>query len=68
MKQKYISERPHTIEVSPDCPGRIGLWVGWQIVNEYARQNPKASLPELMEIIDAQKILRGSKYSTQVGQ
>ncbi len=68
MKQKYISERPHTIEVSPDCPGRIGLWVGWQIVNEYARQNPKTSLRGLMETVDSQKILRGSKYSAQVGQ
>lgn len=67
MKQKYISERPHTIEVSPDCPGRVGLWVGWQIVNEYAR-NSNTSLPELMKIVDAQKILRGSKYSTQVSQ
>lgn len=68
MKQKYISERPKTIEVSPDCPGRIGMWVGWQIVNEYARHNPKISLPELMQINNAQKILRGSKYSTQVSQ
>ena len=68
MKQKYIAERPHTIEVSPDCPGRIGLWVGWQIVNEYATQNSKTPLPELMKIVDAQKILRGSKYSAQVSQ
>lgn len=68
MKQKYISERPHTLEVSPDCPGRIGLWVGWQIVNEYARRNPDVSLSQLMQITDAQKILRGSKYSAQVSQ
>ena len=68
MKQKYISERPKTLEIGNECPGRIGLWVGWQIVNEYARQNPKTSLPELMQIVDAQKILRGSKYSTQVIQ
>lgn len=67
-KQKYISERPHTLEVSPDCPGRIGLWVGWQIVNEFARRNPDISLPELMQISDAQKILRGSKYSTSINQ
>jgi hypothetical protein len=68
MKQKYISERPKTIEVGAECPGRIGLWVGWQIVKEYARQNPKTPLPELMQITDAQKILRGSKYSAQVSQ
>jgi hypothetical protein len=67
-KQKYISERPHTLEVSPDCPGRIGVWVGWQIVNEFAKQNPNISLTKLMEITDAQKILRGSKYSSKVNQ
>jgi len=67
-KQKYISERPHTLEVSPDCPGRIGLWVGWQIVNEFAKRNPDITLPQLMQISDAQKILRGSKYSTAVSQ
>jgi hypothetical protein len=68
MKQKYIAERPKTIEVGTECPGRIGMWVGWQIVNEFARRNPKISLPELMQITDAQKILRGSKYSMQVSQ
>ncbi|MBI1768531.1 MAG: gliding motility lipoprotein GldB [Bacteroidetes bacterium] len=68
MKQKYISERPKTVEIGNECPGRIGMWVGWQIVNEYANRNPQVSLPELMQITDAQKILRGSKYSAQVSQ
>jgi hypothetical protein len=29
VKQKYISERPKTVEVGELCPGRIGTWVGW---------------------------------------
>jgi len=68
MKERYVRERPKTYEVGNECPGRIGTWVGWQIVNEYAKQNPKVSLQELMQITDAQKFLRGSKYSAKVSQ
>ncbi|GHM99782.1 gliding motility lipoprotein GldB [Cytophagales bacterium WSM2-2] len=68
MKERYIKERPKVYEIGNECPGRIGMWVGWQIVNEYAKRNTKATLPELMQTADAQKFLRGSKYSTQVSQ
>ena len=62
IKQKYISERPKTIEVGDQCPGRIGMWMGWQIIDAYRKRNPKATLPELMKISDAQLIFKGSKY------
>ncbi len=66
MKQRFIAERPKTYEVGNECPGRIGTWVGWQMVNEYMKQNPKTSLPELMNITDAQKIFKGSKYRPEI--
>jgi len=62
IKQKYISERPKTYEVGDQCPGRIGAWVGWQIVDAYSKRNPKVSLPEFMRTSDAQLIFKGSKY------
>lgn len=65
IKQKYISERPKTIEVGEDCPGRIGMWVGWQIVKEYMKRNPDVTLPQLMRTADAQKIFKGSKYKPE---
>ncbi|HEV8513152.1 MAG TPA: gliding motility lipoprotein GldB [Cyclobacteriaceae bacterium] len=68
MKQRYIGERPKTYEVGNECPGRIATWVGWQMVNEYAKQNASISLPELMKITDAQKIFKGSKYSVKLNQ
>jgi len=68
MKQRFIAERPKTYEVGNECPGRIGTWVGWQIVNEYMKQNPQTVLPELMKITDAQKIFKGSKYSVKLNQ
>jgi len=62
MKQRFILERPKTYEIGNECPGRIGTWVGWEVVNAYMRQCPKTTLPALMKITDAQKIFRGSKY------
>jgi hypothetical protein len=61
IKQKYISERPKTTEISSQCPGRIGMWVGWQIVNHYQDETGK-KLPDLMREADAQKIFKLSKY------
>ena len=62
IKDKFLSERPKTLEVGENCPGRIGRWIGWKIVNKYAEENPDVSLPEMMEIQDAQKLFETSKY------
>jgi hypothetical protein len=63
IKQKYIDERPKTIEIGDQCPGRIGVWMGWQIVKEYAKQNSqKTTLPKLMKLPEAQQIFMGSKF------
>jgi hypothetical protein len=61
-KQKYIAERPKTFDVADQAPGRIGTWVGWQIVNSYAARNPQVSLPDLMRIKNAKQIFDESKY------
>ncbi|MEK6782780.1 MAG: gliding motility lipoprotein GldB [Bacteroidota bacterium] len=66
IKQKYIDERPKTIEVGEKCPGRIGTWVGWQIVNAYMQRYPKTSLPEMMAIPSADKIFKDSKYKPDI--
>lgn len=65
-KQKYISERPKTLEVGEKCPGRIGQWVGWQIVKKYMETHPQVTLPELMEMPDAAKLFKESGYKPQV--
>ena len=61
-KQKYISERPKTLEVGANCPGRIATYIGWQIVKEYARKNPSLTLQQIMAEPSAEKILRESRY------
>jgi hypothetical protein len=62
VKQDYLGERPVTIQVGEKCPGRIGQWVGWKIVNKFSESHPDITLPELMALDDAQKIFKESSY------
>jgi hypothetical protein len=62
VKQDYLGERPVTAQVGEKCPGRIGQWVGWQIVNRYAEKHPDQSLPRLMMNDDAQRMFKESAY------
>ncbi len=62
MKDKFLSERPKTIEIGENCPGRIGRWLGWRIVTKFAERNRDIQLPDLMKMEDAQRIFNESKY------
>ncbi len=59
--RKYTGEAPFTDAISMDAPGRLGRWVGWNIVDDY-RFNNSLSINELMEEKDADKIFRQSGY------
>ena len=59
--QKYISEAPYTVTLSSESPGRVGCWVGWQIVKAYMNKN-NIQLTDLLAA-DSQKILKGSLYN-----
>lgn len=61
VKQKYIGERPKTIEVGEKCPGRIGTWVGWEIVKKYM-DNSEVTLPQLMQTAEGKEIFARSKF------
>ena len=58
----YMNDGPFTAEVTQDSPGRLGVWVGWRIVDSYMRNNKDVTLRELMNENDAQKILEQSYY------
>ena len=62
---KYINERPFTLEIGPRCPGRIGRWLGWEIVKKYMAMHTELTLPTLMHNPHAQTLLRQSKYRPQ---
>jgi gliding motility-associated lipoprotein GldB len=63
--KRYIEQRPHTFEIGDECPGRIGTWLGWQIVRSYMKTHPEVTLPQLMAERNAQKIFEESGYKPQ---
>ncbi|MBM3425782.1 MAG: gliding motility lipoprotein GldB [Bacteroidetes bacterium] len=65
--RKYMGEAPATDAISADAPGRIGRWIGWNIVEEYALQQD-LSLPELMRESNAKKLFRDSGYRPRNGK
>lgn len=61
-KKNYLGDRPVTTQVGEKCPGRIGQWVGWQVVKEYMKAHPEKSLPQLMKMDNAQTLFKDSNY------
>jgi hypothetical protein len=62
VKKDYLGERPATLQVGEKCPGRIGQWVGWQIVEKYMSHHPNVTLQQLMATEDAQMLFQESRY------
>ena len=62
LKNKFLGERPNIFEIGDRCPGRIGRWVGWEIVKTYMKQNPDLTLTDLMAEQNANKIFQSSRY------
>ena len=65
-KKRYIGERPRTYEISKKCPGRIGRWLGWKIVQFYAYHNKNVTLSALMNSKDAYRIFHESNYKPSI--
>ena len=62
VRVSYMTDGPFTAEISQESPGRLGIWVGWQIVDSYMRNNENVSIKQLIDEGDAQKILEQSFY------
>ena len=61
--QELTTDGPSTSAINPKkCPPRIAMWVGWQIVRSYMKNNEGVTLEQLMSEKDSQKILSKSKY------
>lgn len=61
VKRKFLGERPNVYEINADCPGRIGTWIGWRIVESYVENN-SVTLQELAADRDHEKIFQLSRY------
>lgn len=60
---RFISPAPFSkfyLEIDNESPGKVGAWVGWQIVRSYMKNN-EVSLPQLMHT-GAKEIFEKSNY------
>ena len=62
--QRFIEPAPFSkfyLQLDNESPGRIGRWIGWQIVRSYYKQKPDITLQELLKM-PAQQLFNQSKY------
>jgi len=63
LTTRFIVPAPFSkfyLEIDNDSPGRVGAWIGWQIVRSYMKNNT-VTLPELLKT-DPKEIFEKSKY------
>jgi hypothetical protein len=63
-EQRFIQPAPFSkfyLEIDNQTPGRVGQWLGWQIVRSYMENNDEVTLEQLMAM-DAKTIFENSKY------
>jgi gliding motility-associated lipoprotein GldB len=60
---RFINPAPFSkfyLEIDNESPGRVGSWIGWQIVRSFMENN-EVSLEQLLQM-DAKEIFERSKY------
>lgn len=60
---RFINPAPFSkfyLEIDNETPGRVGAWIGWQIVRSYMENN-KTSLQDMLKM-DAKTLFENSKY------
>ena len=63
LNKRFLDTAPFSkfyLESDPETPGRVGVYIGWQIVRAFMRNND-VSLRELMQT-NAEEIFTKSKY------
>ena len=60
--KRFVDDGPYTASFSEESPGRSGVWLGWQIVRSYMKQNKEMKLADLMDNTNYQSILNQSGY------
>ncbi len=60
---RFINPAPFSkfyLEIDNETPGRVGAWIGWQMVRSFMENN-EVSLPQLLKT-DAKELFEKSKY------
>lgn len=61
-KQRYIGDAPTSYNMPGESPGKMGVWLGWQIIRAYMDQNKEMPLTELFADTNSLEILKQSNY------
>lgn len=64
LTNRFITLAPFSkfyLEIDNETPGRIGQWIGWQIVRAFVQNNPDISATQLLKT-DYKTIFEKSKY------
>jgi gliding motility-associated lipoprotein GldB len=63
LNNRFINPAPFSkfyLEIDNESPGRVGSWIGWQIVRSFMKNN-EVTLEELLKM-NAKEIFEKSKY------
>lgn len=60
VKLRFFEEAPTTVGID-ESPGRMGQFMGWQMVRSYMAANPDVSLEQLLNETNETKILKAYK-------
>lgn len=61
---RFINIAPFSkfyLDIDNESPGKIGSWMGWQIIRAYAKNNPQVTIDELLRK-NADELFKQSKY------
>lgn len=64
LSLRFIDPAPFSkfyLEIDNDTPGKVGQWIGWQIVRSYMDKNPNITLEQLF-VIPAKELFNKSSY------
>ena len=64
LDERFLLRSPFSkfyLEIDNDSPGRIGQWIGWQIVRSYSKEYPDKGLQQIL-LTPANEIFKNSKY------
>jgi hypothetical protein len=59
---QYFRDAPYTAALSAESPAKVGVWLGFQIISAYMKQQPETTWIDLMNDVDYIRLLKESKY------
>lgn len=64
LPNRFINLAPFSkfyLEIDNESPGRVGQWIGWQMVRSFIQNNPKVTIQEILKM-DSKTIFEQSRY------